>query len=214
MMLEVIMRKSLLLCGALAGIVLVPMYARAEGSGAQPGASGWRGVATEQDRLRVRGWRQSWVEGLRAARSENGAAVASEGALLEPDAALLNPAPPVGAYRCRTMKLGAAGSGAVNWVSYPEFRCRIGQQGSALTFAKLGGSQRPNGRLFADGVRRMIFLGTLQLGDERQILPYGSDPQRDMAGILERVGDNRWRLVFPRPAFESVVDVIELVPAG
>ncbi|HZG47177.1 MAG TPA: DUF4893 domain-containing protein [Allosphingosinicella sp.] len=214
MMLQALMRKSLLLCGALAGIVFVPIYARAEGFAEQAGASGWRAVATEQDRLRVRGWRQSWVEGLRAATSENGAAVAVEGALLEPDAALLNPAPPVGDYRCRTMKLGASGSGAVNWVSYPEFRCRVTEQGGALTFAKVGGSQRPNGRLYPDGVRRMIFLGTLQLGDERQILRYGSDSQRDLAGILERVGDNRWRLVFPRPAFESVIDVVELVPAG
>ena len=214
MMLPGLMRKSVLLCGALAAIVFVPIYARAAAPSAQAGASGWRGVATEQDRLRIRGWRQTWVEGLRAAKGENGQAVSAEGQLLDPDAALLNPVPPVGAYRCRTMKLGAAGSGAVNWISYPEFRCRIGGGDGALTFIKSGGSQRPIGRLFADGVRRMIFLGTLQLGDERQILPYGSDPQRDMAGILERVGDNRWRLVFPRPAFESVIDVIELVPEG
>ncbi len=206
------MRKSVQLCGALAAIVLVPIYARAASPNAQDGASGWRGVATEQDRLRIRGWRQTWVEGLRAAKTENKDAVAAEGTLLEPDAALLNPVPPVGMYRCRTIKLGAAGSGAVNWISYPGFRCRIGQEGGVLTFTKVGGSQRPNGRIFQDGVRRMIFLGSLQLGDERQILPYGSDSQRDMAGILERVGDNRWRLVFPRPAFESVIDVIELVP--
>ena len=214
MMIASTMRKSVLLCGALAAIVLVPIYARAEGLGVQVGASGWRGVATEQDRLRIRGWRQSWVEGLRAAKGEDGAAVAAEGALLEPDAALINPVPPVGAYRCRTMKLGAAGSGAVNWISYPGFRCRIAGGDGALTFTKSGGSQRPIGRFYADGVRRMIFLGTLQLGDERQILAYGSDPQRDMVGILERIGDNRWRLVFPRPAFESVIDVMELVPEG
>jgi hypothetical protein len=208
------MRKSVLLCGALAAIVFVPIYARAAAPSVQAGASGWRGVATEQDRLRIRGWRQAWMEGLRAAARENGAAVAAEGALLEPDAALLNPAPPAGNYLCRTMKLGAAGSGAVDWISYPAFTCRIGSGGGALTFTKSGGSQRPHGRFYADGVRRMIFLGTLQLGDERQILTYGSDSQRDMAGILERVGDNRWRLVFPRPAFESVIDVVELVPAG
>jgi len=83
-----------------------------------------------------------------------------------------------------------------------------------MDFVKSSGSQRPVGRLFADSPRRMVFLGTLQLGDERQILAYGSDPQRDMVGILERIGDNRWRLVFPRPAFESVIDVMELVPEG
>ncbi|WP_152998778.1 DUF4893 domain-containing protein, partial [Sphingopyxis sp. H115] len=31
---------------------------------------------------------------------------------------------------------------------------------------------------------------------------------------VERIGDNRWRLVLPAPAYESLLDVIELVPAG
>ena len=35
-----------------------------------------------------------------------------------------------------------------------------------------------------------------------------------MAGLVERIGDNRWRLVLPAPAYESLLDVIELVPAG
>lgn len=213
-MLEDLMRKSVLLCGALAAIVFVPIYARAAVHVTQEGASGWRQLATEQDRQRIRGWRQTWMEGLRAARNEHADAVAGEGALLDPDAALLNPAPAPGTYRCRTIKLGAAGSGSLNWVSYPGYRCRIAAEGGVLSFAKVGGSQRPIGRIYPDGVRRMIFLGSLQLGDERQLLPYGGDSVRDMAGILERVGDNRWRLVFPRPAFESVIDVIELVPAG
>jgi len=91
---------------------------------------------------------------------------------------------------------------------------RIAARDGVLTFTRLGGSQRPVGRIYPDNVRRMIFLGTLQLGDERQVLPYGSDADRDMAGILERVGERRWRLVFPRPTFESIIDVVELVPAG
>jgi hypothetical protein len=33
-----------------------------------------------------------------------------------------------------------------------------------------------------------------------------------MIGIIVRVGDNRWRLVFPRPHYESLLDVIELTP--
>ena len=33
-----------------------------------------------------------------------------------------------------------------------------------------------------------------------------------MAGLVERIGDNRWRLVFPYPHFESTLDVLELVP--
>ena len=34
-----------------------------------------------------------------------------------------------------------------------------------------------------------------------------------MAGVVERVGDNRWRLVLPYPRFESLLDVIELASA-
>ncbi len=35
---------------------------------------------------------------------------------------------------------------------------------------------------------------------------------RDMAGVLERIGERRWRLVLPYPRFESLLDVVELVP--
>ena len=83
---------------------------------------------------------------------------------------------------------------------------------SSLT--KLSGSQRPVGLIFPDNLKRQIFLGTLELGDEEMALNYGSDRMRDMAGLVERIGDNRWRLVLPAPAYESLLDVIELVPAG
>jgi hypothetical protein len=60
----------------------------------------------------------------------------------------------------------------------------------------------------------MIFLGTLQLGDEQGSLRYGHDAERDMIGVVQRVGPSRWRLALPSPAFESLLDVIELVPAS
>jgi hypothetical protein len=50
------------------------------------------------------------------------------------------------------------------------------------------------------------------LGDENRALQYGQDEQRDVAGYLERIGPARWRLVMPKPHFESQLDVIELVP--
>src|SRR3546814_14282978 len=81
-------------------------------------------------------------------------------------------------------------------------------------FRSLSGSQRPVGLIFPDNLKRQIFLGTLELGDEEMALNYGSDRMRDMAGLVERIGDNRWRLVLPAPAYESLLDVIELVPAG
>jgi len=208
------MRKVFLIVAALVGVVVVPVAVRAAETSETQRGSGWRAVATERDRVRIRDWRRSWVAGLSAAKRSNADKVAREGALLEPDAAELNPVPPVGTYRCRTIKLGGAGSGTLAYVDYPAFTCRIAERGGQLTLAKLTGSQRPIGRLYPDGPRRMIFLGTLQLSDERRMLAYGADADRDMAGLLERVGRAKWRLVFPRPTFESIIDVIELVPAS
>jgi hypothetical protein len=181
---------------------------------AQGEGEAWRRVVTEQDRTRLREWRSAWVEGLRAAHLRHGPQIAAEGALLDPDAGLLDPEPQPGAYLCRTIKLGHQIGRTIDWVSYPQFPCEVGQGRDGLTFRRRGGSQRAAGTLYADGPRRMIFLGSLALADERRTLRYSADPERDLAGIFERVGPRRWRLVFPRPTFESIIDVIELVPAS
>ena len=182
-------------------------------SGVVPAAESWRGIATRFDRERVHKWRTAWVRALARARAGGHAAeIAGEGVLLEPDAALRGVAPPPGDYRCRVLKLGGQGEGSLAYIAYPSFDCRISAGSGAMDFVKLTGSQRPVGRLFADSDRRLVFLGTLQLGDEKGILRYGHDRQRDMIGLLERVGERRWRLAFPYPAFESTLDVIELLP--
>ncbi len=178
-------------------------------------ATDWRGVASRDDLRRLRTWRDAFVEALaKAQASGDGAKVAAEGQLLDPDAALDGAAIPAGRYRCRTIKLGSAGTGGLGFVAYPAFDCRIGIQGETKILEKLGGSQRPSGRLYPGGLRRQVFLGTLVLGDETRALGYGRDASRDMAGAVERIGPQRWRLVLPYPRFESTLDVIELVPAS
>lgn len=180
---------------------------------AVPATASWRGVATDFDRERMRKWRTAWVRAVSEARSGGFAAdVEREGLLLEPDAALKGAMPPAGDYRCRVVKIGSQGEGGLDYVAYPFFDCRISAGAGAMDFVKLTGSQRPVGRLFADSDRRLVFLGTLQLGDEQGTLRYGHDRDRDMIGLFERFGDRRWRLAFPYPAFESTLDVIELVP--
>ena len=175
----------------------------------------WRQVATANDRKRLRDWRKAFVDGLDAARKAgHSAEIAREGALLDPDAALTGEAVPNGSYACRVIKLGAKSQGLLDYVSYPPFVCRIGQERDLQGFAKLTGSQRPVGLIFANDALRQIFLGTLVLGDEREARQYGQDETRDIAAFVERIGPNRWRMVMPRPAFESQVDVVELVPAG
>ena len=180
-----------------------------------PSTASWRVLATEADRRRLRDWRQAWTGALEQARAGGHAEeIAREGALLEPDVALTEPTPPPGDYDCRTIKLGTPSPDLLVYVPYPAFRCRIAVDGDRMTFTKLSGSQRPIGRLFGDVDRRMIFLGTIQLGDEGRSYQYGIDAERDMIGVLERIGEQRWRLVFPYPHFESLLDVIELVPAA
>jgi hypothetical protein len=169
----------------------------------------WRTVATSADRERLRNWRDSWMAALAEAKGQDAGAVARGGALFQPDRALPGAMPPAGSYRCRTYKMGAQDAFLPGFASYPAFACRI----EGDEFTKLDGSQRPTGRLYADGDARVVFLGTLVLGDERSAMPYGRDASRDMAGIVERIGPKRWRLVLPASRFESKLDVIELVPA-
>jgi len=173
----------------------------------------WQALATASDLARLRHWRNSWVEALAAVRATgHGEEVTREGALLEPDSALPGAALAPGLYRCRTIKLGAKAPSNADFVAYPANHCRVSMRGTRLHFERLDGSQRPIGALFPDTARRPGFLGTLQLGDERLALRYSRDDERDMAGVVERVGENQWRLVLPAPHFESLLDVIELTP--
>jgi len=178
-------------------------------------ATDWRVAATGHDRERLRDWRETFVAALAQARfAGQAAAIAGEGVLLDPDAALGGPPIPNGAYRCRVIKLGAQSPGMLDFVAYPTFACRVSQEHGLQGFAKLGGSQRPVGLIFPGDALRQVFLGTLMLGDEVRAMQYGNDPDRDLAAFVERIGPARWRMVFPRPAFESTLDVIELVPAS
>jgi len=175
---------------------------------------GWQAVVTDADRARLRGWREAWVNALaRANASPARGKVAAEGALLQPDRALPGVTPPAGSYRCRIVKLGAQSAGLPVYTAYPAFRCRIvAGAGGTLAFTKLDGSQRPVGTLYRHDDERMIFLGTMMLGDERRAIAYGRDVDRDMAGAVERIGPKRWRLLLPSPRWESLFDVMELVP--
>lgn len=180
---------------------------------AAPAPPDWRSIATDSDRHRLREWRTAWVRGLEAAReSGHTAALAQQGSLLQPDAAIAWEDPPPGIYRCRTLKIGGQSNAMLDYVAYPWFDCRIRMENGFMSFTKLSGSQRPIGLLLPYVGQRMVFLGTLQLGDESRALQYGRDRERDMAGVIERIGEEKWRLVFPYPHFESTIDVLELVP--
>lgn len=182
----------------------------------KPRPNDWHIIASQVDRDRLARWRGAWMAGLeKAIAAGNGAQIAVQGALLKPDLALDDPLPPPGDYSCRVFKMGAQAKGLLDYVAYPNFTCRVtAEEVGRLRFAKLNGSQRPVGDFYPDEGQRMIFLGTMMLGDEARALPYGRDAERDMAGIVERVGPRRWRIAFPYPHWESTIDILELVPKG
>lgn len=174
----------------------------------------WREVATDHDRGRIRNWYDAWKTALASANSGgNAEKVKQQGVLLDPEAALPNPHLPPGNYKCRTFKLGSrSGTGGLTYIDYPWFSCRVSAEQNIFSLTKLTGSQRATGLIFEDNDRRQIFLGTMVLGDESGPRNYGTDKARDMAGIVERIGSQRWRVVFPYPAYESQLDVMEIVP--
>jgi hypothetical protein len=175
----------------------------------------WKEVATGDDRQRLADWRASFIAALDSATKAGHAAdIAREGVLLEPDSALGPPAIPNGMFRCRIIKIGAkADSGGPAYAAFPSFACRVKAERGLQRFNKYGGQQRYVGLVFPGDAVNQVFLGTLVLGDEMRALQYGQDELRDVAGYVQRIGPNRWRIIMPKPHFESQFDVMELVPA-
>ena len=178
-------------------------------------AEEWQGIANPADRDRIANVSGAWAAGLSEARRNFATALRDEGELLREDGGLVRPAPTPGSYRCRLVTLGASGRGKPALERFKPFFCYVQTEGEVLTIVKQTGSQRPAGRLWDDdNSRRMVFLGSLALGNEEEVRAYGDDPQRDMAGILERIGPFRWRLVIPWPRDGSKLHVFELTPVA
>lgn len=173
----------------------------------------WKSVATAADEDRIGRVGLAWHEALADAGKTNGTDIRKEGKLLVPRAALPRPEPTPGSYNCRLIKLGKATPKSKPYETFKPFFCYVEVEDNLLTIVKQTGSQRPAGRLWEDDdSTRLIFLGSLALGDESAPLAYGDDPRRDMAGVLERIGPFRWRLVIPWPQSTSKLDVFELTP--
>lgn len=173
----------------------------------------WKSVATAADQDRIARLGLAWQEALAEAKATNAGDIRSEGKLLMPRTALPRPAPTPGSYNCRLIALGKGTAKAKAYESFKPFFCYVEVEGDQLTIVKQTGSQRPAGRLWEDDdATRLIFLGSLALGNEDQPLAYGDDPKRDMAGVLERIAPFKWRLVIPWPQSSSKLDVFELTP--
>ena len=181
--------------------------------GAPLKSEAWKQVATEADEDRIARLGLAWQDALADANKTNASDVRREAKLLMPRSALARPDPTPGSYNCRLIKLGRVSAKDKAFETFKPFFCYVEVEGDLLTIVKQTGSQRPAGRLWADDdPTRLIFLGSLALGDETVPLAYGDDPKRDMAGVFERIAPFRWRLVIPWPQSNSKLDVFELTP--
>jgi len=198
---------------AVGGCVPVKEKPRATVSVGEPvKADLWQGIASAADQQRLANVSGAWAAGLADARKGGFAtALRDDAELVKSNAALARPAPTPGSYRCRLVKLG----GKPAFEKFKPFFCYVEVDGNLLTIVKQTGSQRPAGRLWEDdNPTRLIFLGSLALGDEETPLAYGDNPKRDMAGILERTGPFRWRLVIQWPQDGSKLHAYELTPVA
>jgi hypothetical protein len=176
----------------------------------------WMAIASGADQDRIQRLGLAWMDGLTQANKKYTTAVKNEAELLKSRAGLPWPAPTPGSYNCRLVTLGSTDKKTPPFQKFNPFFCYVLTDDSGhLTIVKQTGSQRPAGGLWEDDdPNRMIFLGSLSLGDEKEPLAYGDDSKRDMAGVFERIGPFRWRLVIPWPQSGTSVEVFELTPVA
>jgi hypothetical protein len=164
-----------------------------------------RNLMTQADKARLENYDATRKAALAEARTGDPAAIE------ELDAVLSRPLVPfsdqdiAGDWRCRTIKLG----GIAKLVIYGWFKCRVSDDGSGWQLTKRTGSQRTQGRLYDDGEKRAIYLGSFFIAGQA-VKPYGSGAETDQAGYAFRSGPDSWRIEFPAPYYESKLDIIEL----
>jgi hypothetical protein len=173
-------------------------------------AEAWRSVASERDAVALDGLAERWRQALAAGRAANlSRRIAGEGELLDPEARLARGAPAPGSYRCRYVRPGGR-----KWVSSAPGFCYVGVEEGQLTLATELRGLRFGGYLWElKGGERLIFLGGAVPAGSRTPPAYGDNPSRDAAGLVERIGEFRYRLTLPEPAPGAGLTVVELVAA-
>lgn len=194
--------------------ILVFAAALTLGGVAHSASEDWRKDATRDDAQRLARLPQAWTQALAQARAAGfRKQLASLGPLADPAPGRVSAPPAPGNYRCRTFKLGSPAPDGLKYVAYGWFKCRVAlSPGGDLTLEKTTGSQRTRGNLYPDTSRRLVYVGAQAWGDEGAAV-YGRDAARDQIGVLERTGARQWRLVLPFPKQESLLDIMEIVPA-
>lgn len=187
----------------------------APAEGIQGGTDSWRQVAKAADASLLGRLDQAWRM-ARAEAEEGGFArqVEALGPLADPNAGQSGRVQPSqGNYRCRTIKMGSRNGSGLAYVEYPWFRCTVElTAGGDLILTKLTGSQRTRGLIYPDTDRRGVYIGAQAWGaDENRYPAYGDSAERDQVGVIERIGQNRWRLVLPWPKQEAKLELLEIM---
>ena len=170
----------------------------------------WRTVASPRDMAALDGLADRWRQALAAGRDANlSRRIAAEGELLAPEARLAWAAPPPGSYRCRYVRPGGR-----RWVSSAQGFCYVGVEAGQLSLATELRGLRFGGYLWElKGGERLVFLGGAVPAGTRTPLAYGENPSRDAAGLVERIGEFRYRLTLPEPSPGAGLTIVELVAA-
>ncbi len=171
----------------------------------------WKERIEAADAARLDALPARWSAALAAARPRFAAALAKEGAVVDPARALPYPALPPGSYRCRVVKLGAAGQRQPAWRSFPPAFCFVGSESDAQSFTRQTGAERPSGWLYPDAARRMVFLGAFAEGAATAPV-YGAAHGRNAVGVVERIAHFRWRLTLVPADGSAQLTIYDLVP--
>lgn len=175
--------------------------------------TGWKAIASDDDVARVAALPQTWQTLFVGARARRARLVDAHGTLLKLDAALDFPTPPPGSYRCKLIRLRPGTRRTAPISALGESFCHVrGESEQRLAFSKQTGTELPAGWLYPDGDRRFILLGARQRRAGETSLAYGEDKTRDIAGVLERIGPFRWRLMIQGTGTQPSLDIYELTP--
>ena len=132
--------------------------------------------------------------------------------LLDADRLLARVAPAPGAYRCRLVRLPPPAGARRERSGGRSGFCFVGAEGERLSLTLETPARRIGGYLWesADS-RRLVFLGAAFAPPARTAPPYAT-PGASTAGLFERIGDFRYRLIV-RGSAPGTLDVYELVAA-
>jgi hypothetical protein len=173
-------------------------------------AEPWRRIASPRDSAALDSLAAAWERALARSRAGGLARrIAAEGGLLEPGSALPRAAPAPGTYRCRYLRLGSR-----RWTASAQAYCYVGVESGQLSLATELRGLRLGGYLWEPkDSERLVFLGAAAPAAGKGAAAYGDNPEADWAGLVERIGDFRYRLVLPEREPGTGLIVVDMIAA-